>query len=125
MEYNSSANELNDYQEGNSKYDMMSDSNESNITYINTKNIGKQYFPSNYNSLNITNAETGEIYTDIVGSNSEKKYFRVIDATGYANEKGQFTFGSRTPNKLFYKDAQQYINHRNRKYNISNNVNNV
>jgi hypothetical protein len=85
----------------------------------------KPYFSSNYNGTYITNAETGELYPDIVGSKNEKKYFRVIDSTGVINEKGQPNFGIKNSNKLFYTNVEQYINHRNWKYNKTNNVNNI
>jgi len=102
--------------------DNISDTN--SVTKI-LKRKSKPYFPSNNNGLYINNAETGEIYSDIVGSNSEKKYFRVIDSTGTIDYNGNVSYGIKTPNKLFYKNADQYIHHRYNKYDKNNNINNI
>lgn len=104
--------------------------NEDNLSDTDTvdrlfKKRSKQYYSSNINGIHINNAETGEIYCDLVGSKNEKKYFRVIDSTGTTNSSGQISYGIKTSNKLFYKNAEQYINHRNRKYNKDNNLNNI
>lgn len=79
-----------------------------------------QYYPSNYNGTYISNANTGEVSNDKVGTYAEKKYFRVIDATGNVNGSGMNTTGIKTPNKLFYNNAADYIKYRNKKYNINN-----
>lgn len=104
------------------EYETISDSN--SVDKQMRKRM-KQYYPSNFNGLNINNAETGEIYYDLVGSKNEKKFFRVIDSTGTTNGSGQICYGIKTSNKLFYKDVNQYISHRNRKYDINNNVNKI
>ena len=127
MEYDnitnlSTNNEVLDNDVENHLCDIVSDTNTVD-KYLRKRS--KQYYPSNYNGLHINNAETGEIYLDIIGSMNEKKYFRVIDSTGTINSNGQVCYGIKTSNKLFYKNAEQYINHRNRKYNKDNNVNNI
>jgi len=126
MEYNNYANVLLNELQVKQNTDMINLSDITSETNINDKNLRKrvkQYFCSNYNGTCINNAETGELYTDLVGSKNEKQYFRVIDATGNVNEKGHLAVGVKTPNKLLYKNAEQYIYYRNKNYNKNNTVN--
>ena len=75
--------------------------------------VNCEYFPSNIVGTTIVNAVTGKPYEKCyVASKSEKNFFRVIDASGYCNQDGVKTRGSRTPNKLFYDSKEQYIEHR-------------
>lgn len=82
----------------------------------------QQYYSSNVNGTHISNAKTGEIYGDMVGTHAEKKYFRVIDATGNVNDKGMRAVGVKNPNKLFYKNVGEYLTTRNRKFDIKNTI---
>lgn len=75
--------------------------------------VNCEYFPSNIVGTTIVNAVTGKPYEKCyVGSKSENIFFRVIDTSGYCNQDGVKTRGSRTPNKLFYDSKEQYIEHR-------------
>lgn len=75
--------------------------------------VKREYYPSNIVGSTIVNAVTGKPYTNCyVGSISEKNFFRVIDSSGFSNTEGLKTHGNRTPNKLFYDNKQQYIDHR-------------
>ena len=70
------------------------------------------YYPSNIVGLNIVNACTGNVYKNCkVGSMEEKNFYRVIDSTGYYNTNGFRTLGNTIPNKLFYDNEEQYIEH--------------
>ena len=48
-----------------------------------------RYYPSNIHGTKIRNAITGKQYTSFVGSKDEKKFFRVIDATGLYDGNGK------------------------------------
>tara|TARA_Y100000591_G_scaffold331053_1_gene363789 strand:- start:3 stop:275 length:273 start_codon:yes stop_codon:yes gene_type:complete len=70
------------------------------------------YYPSNIVGLNIVNACTGSVYKNCkVGSIQEKNFYRVIDSSGYYNTNGFRSHGNITPNKLFYDNQEQYIEH--------------
>ena len=77
------------------------------------------YYPSNVVGSTIINAVTGKPYNKCyVGSNSEKQFFRVIDSSGFCNNKGININGNYTSNKLFYESKEQYIEHRLKNHNI-------
>ena len=70
------------------------------------------YYPSNIVGICIVNAVTGIPYKNCkVGSLKEKLFYRVIDTSGSYNINGYRTYGNITPNKLFYDNQEQYINH--------------
>lgn len=77
------------------------------------------YYPSNIIGSTIVNAVTGKPYSKCyVGTNSELQFFRVIDSSGFCNNQGININGNTTPNKLFYDNKEQYIDHRINNYNI-------
>ena len=67
------------------------------------------YYPSNITGQKIQNALTGEIYPYYVGSINETLFFRCIDVTGKYNTNGKKTYGNTTPNKLFFKSKEEYL----------------
>jgi len=75
--------------------------------------VTRDYYPSNVVGSTIVNAVTGKPYDKCyVGSNAEKNFFRVIDSSGFCNSEGLRTTSNRNPNKLFYDNKEQYIEHR-------------
>ena len=79
----------------------------------------RQYYTSNIVGANIVNAATGDVYTDVIGTKAETKYFRVIDATGRYDENGRSVgqnANNPMSNKLFYLDREQYMQHRGDKF---------
>ena len=72
-----------------------------------------EYYPSNIVGASIVNAVTGKPYDKCyVGTIAEKKFFRVIDASGLCNSNGIKTYKNNTSNKLFYDNREQYMKHR-------------
>tara|TARA_Y100000389_G_scaffold190470_1_gene215350 strand:- start:1121 stop:1420 length:300 start_codon:yes stop_codon:yes gene_type:complete len=72
------------------------------------------YYPSNMINSKIINAFSGIVYDDKVGSNDEKKYFRVIESSGRYNHEGfQLPQGNYNPNsnKLFYENKEEWLQH--------------
>lgn len=75
----------------------------------------RAYYPSNFNGNKIVNAATGKVYPHCVGTKNEELYFRVIDASGRVDSTGKFLEVNCTnpnPNKLFYENKEEYLNHR-------------
>ena len=96
----------------------------SDNVYTNYNNLSnsKLYYPSNIVGSNIKNAATGEVYTDLVGSHNESKYYRVLDTSGSVDNNG-LKLGPHTynynANKLFYENAEQYFQHFNHRFGVN------
>jgi hypothetical protein len=81
-----------------------------------------QYYPSNIVGTRIRNAVSGITYQHLVGSKDEALYFRVIDATGRCDNNGRKltqNCSNSNPNKLFYENKQEYLEHRGELYDES------
>ena len=61
----------------------------------------------------IINAVTGEKYPYKVGSNDEKRFFKVKSTTTYRNRsaKLQYPASASTTNQAFYENPEQYMHH--------------
>lgn len=69
----------------------------------------QRYYPSNLQGSKIRNAVTGEVYENcLVGTMSEKNFFKVIDTTGNYSTEGTKTRGNRNPNKLFFESYAEF-----------------
>ena len=79
----------------------------------------RYFWPSGDTGAMIVNAVTGVPTGDRVGSFDSLKYYEVVDATGYYNNKGYMVRAEQAPNKdpihLFYDSPEQADTHRRRK----------
>ena len=72
------------------------------------------YYPSNIVGARIINAMSGVAYDELVGSNAETNYFRIIETSGRFNHEG-FKLPNRSynpnSNKLFYDSKEEWVRH--------------
>jgi hypothetical protein len=86
----------------------------------------RYFWPSGDAGSMIINAATGVPTGDRVGSFDSLKYYEVVDATGYYNNKGYLVRAEQAPNKdpihLFYDSPEQADMHRRRKADLVHNA---
>lgn len=87
--------------------------NEEDVMEKTVKKTGKRrYYPSNKAQMLIRNAVTGVNYPYLVGSNEQRRLYKMIDTTGTCNSEGfiiktKCDLPNPNPNHLFYDSPEQ------------------
>jgi hypothetical protein len=77
------------------------------------KKVGRRrYYPSNKPQAYIRNAATGELYPYVVGSADQRRFYKMVDATGTCDPEGfviltKDDLPNSNTNHLFYDSPEQ------------------